>query len=683
MHDRGAYDELYRAERDTLVRLATRLLGNAADAEAFVHDAFTKALEEWDTVGGYARPGAWVRHVMIRKIIDEQRRQQTRRDREPELVIDLRTTADLRSSAVGPIEDLYTAELLSTLPPPAAQAVYLTGVLGYTSGEAAEILGSTPAAVRLRAFRGRKALQKHLGLAAKVLGAVPIPAGIGAQAHAALGHLTGAVGSAAGLATASGAGGSASSAAGGHHAAPAPKSRSAQGNDQNRRVGPVAAAAAIPLAGATASAAGESPGQMQSSTAGATSSAGAVAAQFAAVSGAGTGGAAAASPAGGQSPRRKAAAAALILAVVAVTAVFAAGVDATPSTQANGEAAGARSPHAAGRQATRPQPTSDTSPDQPGDVATPSTDDVPAPAGDPSDNTTDSTSVATTTRGGSIGPTGPSGSSNPQGLATTSAPSGPAATIPNNPVVTSTASTAPTTASPTTAPTAPRTRQLVITVSSNSGPLPAIGIVVRCAACDDQRVATTTDASGNAQVTLAADATAWPAATIVSIYPNAQTGAGPFGQTTLAVGAEATTSIAFSPGVPSGVAVRWYSPLPVPTYVTDSIDTVIHGVVETPIGASQHVQRTETTCTAAPTFGMSLGATELVRCLGIPTVGVAFRSPGTTLWSGSTSSIRVPESPALIAVETSTGPLRIRSASGVITYSDGTMSSSDGTIFEP
>lgn len=675
MEDRRGYDELYRVERDPLIRQATKLLGNAADAEAFVHDAFAEALESWDTVQHYARPGAWVRHVMVRKIIDEQRRERTRRSAEPELVI------DLRPSAFESIDDLYTIELLSTLEPPNAQAVYLTTVLGFSSQEAAQLLNASPTAIRLRAMRGRQALQKHLGLAAKVLGVVPIPAGLGAQAQAVSAHLSGALGHSAGAATAATSAAMSASPAGTSAKAATPPSPH-QSEPTNERDGRSSAAlAALAATGAAAAAASLQPAGAAGSaaTAGAVGGAGAgpsgvAATQLGPSSGtpAGTGAPGPATPANNR--RRNVALAAFLTSAICLIAVVAIAADAAPRTAAaaptttqrsnqRDQSRGPSAPSSGRADGSGEGPATTTSPGSNDDGRSPN------PASRPGTSTTVANSTGTGNGGASLAGTA-SGTAG-----------GPAAELPTIPV-SSTAQPGATTP-PTTPTTVASTRLLAIAVTSSSGPLPGLPVIVRCDACDNTRVAASTDAAGIAQVTLSGATGGWPTAATVSVYPNAQTGAGPFGTIAVPVGGQETTAVAVSPGVPANAAIRWYSSLPVPTYLTDSIDTVVHGIVEASIGTSNHIQRTETACSSAPAFGMTVGSTDLVRCLGSPAQGVSFRSAGTILHVGSGSSIQVPSSPVLIAVEVTQGPLRVRSASGMITYADGTTSTPDGTVSEP
>ncbi len=64
-----AFEDVFRAEYQALVRVISPIVGSVQDAEAVVQDAFVKAFTGWKRIGGYDRPGAWVRRVAIRDAV--------------------------------------------------------------------------------------------------------------------------------------------------------------------------------------------------------------------------------------------------------------------------------------------------------------------------------------------------------------------------------------------------------------------------------------------------------------------------------------------------------------------------------------------------------------------------------------------------------------------------------------
>src|SRR4051794_4697696 len=59
------FDAFYRREFPRMVTLACAVSGSRVAAEDIAQDALIAARQRWDTVGGYDKPGAWVRRVTI------------------------------------------------------------------------------------------------------------------------------------------------------------------------------------------------------------------------------------------------------------------------------------------------------------------------------------------------------------------------------------------------------------------------------------------------------------------------------------------------------------------------------------------------------------------------------------------------------------------------------------------
>lgn len=144
------FDDFFREQQSSLVTEASRLLGDRARAEEVVQEAFLAAHQNWETVRKYDRPGAWVRRVMVRKVIDQKRHN----DRAPAPHL---LSFEPTSPAV--LVDAETIDWLAPLPQVQARCLLLVDVLGYSAKEAGSLIGVSATAVRTNAYRGRLRLR--------------------------------------------------------------------------------------------------------------------------------------------------------------------------------------------------------------------------------------------------------------------------------------------------------------------------------------------------------------------------------------------------------------------------------------------------------------------------------------------------------------------------------------------
>jgi len=68
------FESFYARERRPVVGLAFVLSGSRSGAEDMAQDAFLMAYKQWDTVGAYDNPGAWVRRVVSNNSVSMIRR---------------------------------------------------------------------------------------------------------------------------------------------------------------------------------------------------------------------------------------------------------------------------------------------------------------------------------------------------------------------------------------------------------------------------------------------------------------------------------------------------------------------------------------------------------------------------------------------------------------------------------
>lgn len=77
--ERGAFADFYAAEVRAVVGLAIALTGDVGVGEEVAQEAFTRAYRDWDRVGAYDDPGAWVRRVVANLSVSRWRRRRSER----------------------------------------------------------------------------------------------------------------------------------------------------------------------------------------------------------------------------------------------------------------------------------------------------------------------------------------------------------------------------------------------------------------------------------------------------------------------------------------------------------------------------------------------------------------------------------------------------------------------------
>lgn len=152
-----ALEELYRATSADLLRLATRLTRDPAEAADVVHDVFVglpAALASYQERGQLL---AWLRRVTARTVIQRARTRRRAHER------DGRYAAE-RPGATAATEGVVTAEdALARLPMSLRSVVVLRELEGMSHDEIAKTLGISSTASRLRLWRGLEKLRHLMG----------------------------------------------------------------------------------------------------------------------------------------------------------------------------------------------------------------------------------------------------------------------------------------------------------------------------------------------------------------------------------------------------------------------------------------------------------------------------------------------------------------------------------------
>jgi RNA polymerase sigma factor (sigma-70 family) len=143
------FEDLFAEQHERLFRALYLIVGNTAEAEELMQDAFLTVLERWDRIenpAGYLyRTAMNATRSRFRRIAIAAKRTLAPGQSEDQFAV-----ADLRDELVRALKDL---------PERQRAALVLVDLLDYSSEEASKALGVTPATVRSLASHGRAALK--------------------------------------------------------------------------------------------------------------------------------------------------------------------------------------------------------------------------------------------------------------------------------------------------------------------------------------------------------------------------------------------------------------------------------------------------------------------------------------------------------------------------------------------
>lgn len=159
--DVRAFEALYRALAPPLFGYLLRLTRRRELAEDLVQITFAKVHRARFSYLQGAPVLPWLFAIGRRSFLDECRRRKTRPE---DLSRDGTLPDPAPKDATEGDSDWSDAldQALNRLPVPYAEAIQLLKISGLSVAEAAEVLGTTPSAVKLRAHRGYVLLRKEL-----------------------------------------------------------------------------------------------------------------------------------------------------------------------------------------------------------------------------------------------------------------------------------------------------------------------------------------------------------------------------------------------------------------------------------------------------------------------------------------------------------------------------------------
>jgi RNA polymerase sigma-70 factor (ECF subfamily) len=147
------FDTFFRTEYPRLLRVLSAADVSADDA---LQEAFTKAALSWKVISTYEDPAGWVRHVAVRRMLDERRSSRRKRAAIERLRSRLAPDAGDADAAL----DLAAA--IGELPTQQRIALSLFYLGGLSSTETGDAMGISAGAVRFHLHEARLRLRDRL-----------------------------------------------------------------------------------------------------------------------------------------------------------------------------------------------------------------------------------------------------------------------------------------------------------------------------------------------------------------------------------------------------------------------------------------------------------------------------------------------------------------------------------------
>ncbi|MDA3649522.1 sigma-70 family RNA polymerase sigma factor [Saccharopolyspora indica] len=161
--DAAAFDQLVRRHTATMYRVAYRVLGDSAEAEDAVQEAWVSAWRGLARFRGDSAPTTWLYRVVTNAALAQVRRRKPTVPLEPtaELISD-RGTVDPEGHAVRSEEAALVHRAIDTLEPSQRVPLVLRELEGMSYEEIAEVLEVPVPALRSRLHRARTTLLARL-----------------------------------------------------------------------------------------------------------------------------------------------------------------------------------------------------------------------------------------------------------------------------------------------------------------------------------------------------------------------------------------------------------------------------------------------------------------------------------------------------------------------------------------
>ena len=171
--DHHAVETLFRRYQRRLLKIATRVVGNAADAEDVLQDAMLSAYRALSRFEGRSQFSSWLTRIVINAALMRKRALRGRATESLDAEADsgeAPLSAQLVHHGRNPEQELERSEMrelisknVNELSPALRAAFLLCEVQGYTAREAARMLGVTLTAMKARKWVARQKLAAAMG----------------------------------------------------------------------------------------------------------------------------------------------------------------------------------------------------------------------------------------------------------------------------------------------------------------------------------------------------------------------------------------------------------------------------------------------------------------------------------------------------------------------------------------
>jgi RNA polymerase sigma-70 factor (ECF subfamily) len=148
----ASFEDFFESEHRTLFRRMCLIANSPAEAEELMQDAFMKLWERWDRVAAMQDPTGYLYRTAMNLF----------RKRYRHAIVAARRTfrADPQADVIALVEArTAVTQALASLSPRQRAAVVLTDLIGFSSEEAAQMLGVRPGTIRSLASQGRSAIR--------------------------------------------------------------------------------------------------------------------------------------------------------------------------------------------------------------------------------------------------------------------------------------------------------------------------------------------------------------------------------------------------------------------------------------------------------------------------------------------------------------------------------------------
>jgi len=161
--DEGVFfEELYRSDGARMKSIAYNILGNAADAEDAVQEAFLRAYRGMGTFKGTARVSTWVYRILVNACHDIGRQRRRRRDESELAPEDQLPSSTAHAAGDAPLR-LALEKAVGALRPRPRDVFVLFEVEGFLHREIAQILDIAEGTSKALLFEARRELKSALG----------------------------------------------------------------------------------------------------------------------------------------------------------------------------------------------------------------------------------------------------------------------------------------------------------------------------------------------------------------------------------------------------------------------------------------------------------------------------------------------------------------------------------------